>query len=132
MENNRRHQLQRTWYDTALERQGSDTEAIKTVRLVSGLYFQLKLGHAVIWIYLHCKGMIETNRCWECTSQARMDTYYVLLSCSDWTEERRKMHEKCEKNGGRNLRTVKQLLGSRKATLAMLGFIKATRAGQRT
>lgn len=42
------------------------------------------------------------------------------------------MHEKCEKDGRGNLRTDRQVLGLRKATPAVLGFIWATRSGQRT
>lgn len=59
-----------------------------------------------------------------------MDIHHLMLSCRIWTEERRKMREKYEKDVG-NPRTVRQLLSSRKMTALVLRFIKVTRAGQR-
>lgn len=41
------------------------------------------------------------------------------------------MHKNCEEAGEGKPRMVTQLIESRKATLAVLGFIVATRAGQR-
>lgn len=41
------------------------------------------------------------------------------------------MHKRWEEKGGGGSKTVKQLMGSRKVTSAVLGFIAATRAGQR-
>lgn len=103
-------------------------EAMKTAALVSRQYFQLKSGHAVIGTCLHRIGSTETDRCSEYTSQARIDTHHILLSCSAWTKDRRKMHEKCKKDGGENPRIVRQFLRSKKAMPAVLSFIKATRA----
>lgn len=42
----------------------------------------------------------KTDRRWQCTSHTMIDIDYVLLSCSDWTEERREMRQKCKKDGG--------------------------------
>lgn len=61
-----------------------------------------------------------------------MDTPYVMFDCSAWTEERKKMGEKCEEERGARLRTVRQLMDSRKETPAVLNFIAATLARQRT
>lgn len=80
--NDRCPPLQRARYDLALESQGTNTEAIKTVALVCRRYFQLKLGDAVIGTYLHRMDKTETDQCWECTLQARIDIHHVLLSCS--------------------------------------------------
>lgn len=60
-----------------------------------------------------------------------MDTHHVERRCSAWREKRRKMREKYEKDSGGNPRTVRQLLGLRKETPAVLGFISTTLAGQK-
>lgn len=54
-----------------------------------------------------------------------------MLYCSTWVKERKEMHRRCEEAGGEKLRTVRQFMVSRKATLAMLDFIAVTRAGRR-
>lgn len=41
------------------------------------------------------------------------------------------MHERCEKEVGGKPRTVKQLMGSRRAKPIVLGFIVGTRQAQR-
>lgn len=104
---------------------------MKAAVYVSRRYFQLKSGQAITGTYLRHIGKTETDKWWECTSQARIDTHHVLLSYSVWTDERINMPEKCEKDGVGNPRIVRQLLGSRKATPAVLEFIRAMRAGQR-
>lgn len=60
-----------------------------------------------------------------------MDTHHVMLSCTTWTKERREIHKKCEEDGGKKPRIVRQLIGVRKATPAVLGFIAATQVGHR-
>lgn len=41
-------------------------------------------------------------------------------------EERREIRKECEEAGGEKLRMVKQLMGSQKATPAVLDFIATT------
>lgn len=60
-----------------------------------------------------------------------METYHIMFNFSPWKNERRKMHERCEKEGEGQLRMVRQLIGSRKDTPAVLDFIAATQAGRR-
>lgn len=67
----------------------------------------MKSGHAMIERYLHHIGKTETDRFRECTTQTKMDRYQVLVRYSTWTEERRKMDEKCENDGGGNHRMVR-------------------------
>lgn len=81
--------------------------------------------------YLHRIERAETERCWECTSKARMDMRYVLFDYSAWMEEKRKMRKKCEDESGGKPRTARQLMSSRKTTPKVLGFIAATGVGQR-
>lgn len=98
----RRLPQRRVWYHLSLESQDPDTPAIKTVALISRRYFWLKSGHAVTGTYLHLIGKTQSNRCWDFTSRARMDIHNFMQSCSASTDERRMMHEKCEKNGAGN------------------------------
>lgn len=60
-----------------------------------------------------------------------MDTDHILFDCKTWRKERRKMRERYKKDGRGQLRTVRQLMGSRRAIPAVPGFIAATRVGQR-
>lgn len=90
-ESDRYSPLKRGWYDPAHESQGPDTAAIQRAAKVSRQYFQFKSRYAVIGMYLQCIGKTETNRCWECTLLAPMDTHHILFNCKAWSEERRKM-----------------------------------------
>lgn len=60
-----------------------------------------------------------------------MDINCILSDCSPWMEERREMRKRCEKEGMRKARTVRQLMDSRKATLAALGVLVVTQVGLR-
>lgn len=98
--NARRPSLQRAKYDLALESKGQDTERIRMSALMSRPYFRSKSGHALRETDLHLIGKTVSDQCWKCTSKVRMDTHRVMLSCSAWTDERRKMRERWEKDGG--------------------------------
>lgn len=97
---------------------------------VSRRYLQLKLGNVVTGAYLQYIGRSETDRHWECTSRAEMETRHQLFDCSTSTSELRKMLKKCEKDGGGQLRTVKQLLSLRRAIPAFPDFMATTQVSQ--
>lgn len=60
-----------------------------------------------------------------------MDSRHVLFDCNAWMEERRKIRKKCKEDGRGKSRKVRQLMGSRKVTPVVLGFIAARQVGQR-
>lgn len=62
--------LQRALHDATLESYNTDTLTISMAALVSRRYFELKSGNAVMGTYLHRSEKMETDQCWECTSQA--------------------------------------------------------------
>lgn len=68
---------------------------------VSRWYFQLKSGYVVIDTYLYRIEKAETDRCWQCTSRARMDRHYTMFDFTKWREGRRKMGKRCEKGDGK-------------------------------
>lgn len=81
-ENDRRLPPQKARYDPMLKSKGPDEVAMKEAVYVSKPFFQLKSGYAVMGTYLHCIGMTGTDRCWECSTQARIDPRQVLLDYS--------------------------------------------------
>lgn len=111
--------------------QGPDISAIERAAQISRWYFKLKSGHAVMDTYLQRLGKRGTDRYWECTSQTWIDTFHILLDCSEWREETRKIHERCNNYSRGEPRAMRQLMESRKVTPAVLGLIAATRAGLR-
>lgn len=54
----------------------------------------------------------------------------ILLNSTTWTKERREIYKECKKAGRGRSGMFKQIMGSRKATPVVLGFIDATRTGQ--
>lgn len=98
---------------------------------VSTKYFQLKIEHTVTGTYLHCIRKEDTDQCCKCTLRAQMDTHHTMFDSRKWSEEKRKIQERCEKDDRGQPRNVRQLMGSRRMTPTVLGFIAATRAGQR-
>lgn len=131
-ENDRRPPLQQARYDPTLECEGLDAAAMKEAAYVMRRYIQLKIGHTVTGTYLYLIGKVNTDRYWECTSEARIKAHHTMFDSRKWREERSKMQRRCKKDGGGQHRTLRQLMGPRKATLEVLGIIAATRVGQRT
>lgn len=61
-----------------------------------------------------------------------MDAHYVLFNSRARAEEKREMRKQCGEEGGGKPRMVRQLMGSRKVTPAVLVLIVATRVSLRT
>lgn len=61
-----------------------------------------------------------------------MEACHVVSDCNVWTEERKEMPQRWKEDGDGEPRIVKQLIGSRKATPALIGFLAATGVVQRT
>lgn len=62
--------IYRVRYNSVLENQGPDKGAMKEKAYVFRRNFQLMLGHTVTGTYFCCIGKVESDRCWECSSQA--------------------------------------------------------------
>ena len=51
-------------------------------------FFQLKVGHGVVGVFLERIGAVETAECWWC-GQAEQSVVHLYAKCRKWRKERR-------------------------------------------
>lgn len=98
-------------------------------------YYQLKVWHSEVRIYLARIGVTETPECWLYKEIVQL-VEHVYTRCRKWRKEQRKLVRKLEKErvvwqaqGER--RWLASLLGNNKAVRSLLKFLKTTGVGGR-
>lgn len=56
-----------------------------------------------------------------------MDIYHILFNCREWQRERAEILRRCGEEADFYPSMVNQLLGSRRTTVAVQGFLRETR-----
>ena len=98
-------------------------------------YYQLKVGHGAIGIYLARIRKIETPECWWCREPVQ-SVEHLYTRCRRWRRERRKLVRELEKEGitwqaQAERRWLAGLLANEKAVTPLLRFLEATEVGAR-
>lgn len=82
-----RTDLQPARYDTVLDTEGQDEEALREKTHIARAYYQLKSGDTVTDTYLKQIDRRDSDRCWECGSLAWMDIHHMLFTCQTWRKQ---------------------------------------------
>lgn len=72
----------------------------------------------------------DSDRYWDYSSPARMDIYHGLFRYQTWCEQRLIMIATCKRTLKKISTMIRQLMGKKKPTRAVLDFIRTTRAGR--
>ena len=107
----------------------------KALKKYAARYYQLKVGHGAVEIYLARMGRIETPQCWWC-GEIEQTVGHLYTKCRRWRKARRKLVKKLDKKGIKwqahvERRWLADLLANEKAVAPLLRFLKAMDVGGR-
>lgn len=133
-EHRRREAISRDTYKLTHTNQSLDPIVARSSKPLSSRYYQLKSNHAFTGAYLYRINKVENNRCMECSEGSQQTVSHLMLNCRKWRRERDVMWSQMRRDGS-SLRKgrikVKELFGDKKATRAILQFLKDTDIGVR-
>lgn len=98
-------------------------------------FFQLKVGHAAIGVFLERIGVAETAECWWC-QQAGQSVLHLYTECRKWRRERRVLRKELKTSGVAwqrrpEKRWVASLLANERAIQPLLKYLMTTEVGGR-
>ena len=98
-------------------------------------FFQLKVGHGAVGVFLERIGAVETAECWWC-GQAEQSVVHLYAKCRKWRKERRVLKKELRELGigwqcRPERRWLTNLLANEQAVKPLLGYLRATEVGGR-
>ena len=138
-----------SWHQTRNEERERRSRNYYTPRLKPGIhpvlgqaakkyasrFFQLKVGHGAVGVYLERIGAVETAECWWC-GQAEQSVVHLFAKCRKWRKERKVLKKELRELGigwqsRPERRWLANLLASEQAVKPLLGYLMATEVGSR-
>lgn len=90
----------RLGYHISWTKEGINPTLANSAKKNASRYYQLKVVHAAIEIFLTRKGIIELPECW-CCGETEQSIKYLYTKCRRCWKERRKLVRELEKEGMR-------------------------------
>ena len=101
-----------SWHNTRNEERERQNRSYYTPRLKSGIdpvlgkapkkyasrFFQLKVGHGAVGVFLKRIGVVETAECWWC-GQAEQSVIHLYAKCRKWRRERKVLKKELQQLG---------------------------------
>lgn len=99
-------------------------------------FFQLKVGHGAVGVFLERIGAVETAECWWC-GQAEQSVVHLYAKCRKWRKERKVLKKELRELGigwqaRPEMRWLANLLANEQAVKPLLGYLMATEVGGRS
>ena len=112
-----------------------DPALAKAPKALAARFIQLKTGHAAIGPYLQRIQARDSPECLGC-GEPRETVPHLLFECREWTSQRRAFLRALQRVGTpvptlAEAYPAGRILGDRRATLAILGFLRDTTIGAR-
>ena len=98
-------------------------------------FYQLKVGHGAVGVYLARIGKLESPQCWWCREPVQT-VEHLYAKCRRWRKERRKLLRNFHKEGIRwqgwtEKKGLAKLFANEKAVGLLVEFLKSTEVGAR-
>ena len=98
-------------------------------------FFQLKVGHGAVGVFLERIGVTETAECWWCR-RPEQSVHHLYTKCRRWRRERRILRKELQALGigwqcRPEKRWVANLLGNEQAVQPLLKYLMTTEVGGR-
>ncbi len=132
--NEEREARSRSYYTPRLK-PGIQTVLGQAPKKYTSRFFQLKVGHGAVGVFLERIGAVETAERWWC-GQAEQSMVHLYAKCRTWRKERRVLKKELRELGiGWQCRPEKRwlanLLANEQAVKPLLGYLMATGVGGR-
>ena len=107
----------------------------KAPKKYAARFYQLKVGHGAVGIYLARIGKLESPQCWWCWEPVQT-VEHLFTKCRRWRKERRKLLRSLYKEGIRwqgwtEKKGLAELFANEKAVGLLVDFLKSTEVGAR-
>lgn len=107
----------------------------KASKKYASRFFQLKIGHAAVGVFLARIGAVDTAECWWC-GKAEQSVVHLYAECRKWRKERKVLKKELQQVGIRwqcrtENRWLAKLLANEQAITPLLKYLMTTEVGGR-
>jgi hypothetical protein len=116
-----------------LDKQHKPTRTItKTEKSTAQMFYQLKVGHALIGPHLK-RIKAEDDKCWWCTREVAQSREHLFKHCKHWRKPQNALWQAVKEASGRGKSntSMNDLFGDRRCSEAAMQFLRSTEVGRR-
>jgi hypothetical protein len=97
------------------------------------IFYQLKVGHALIGPHLKRIKKAEDDMCWWCTREVAQSREHLFKHCKHWKRPQNALWQAVKEASGRGKSntSMKDLFGDRRCSEAVIQFLRLTEVGRR-
>jgi hypothetical protein len=105
----------------------------KTEKSTVQIFYQLKVGHALIGPHLKRIKKVEDDKCWWCTPEVAQSREHLFKHCKHWRKPQNALWQAVKEASGRGKSntSMKDLFGDRRCSEAVIQFLRSTEVGRR-
>jgi hypothetical protein len=105
----------------------------KTEKSTAQIFYQLKVGHALIGPHLKRIKKAEDDKCWWCTREVAQSREHLFKHCKQWRKPQNALWQAVKEASGRGKSntSMKNLFGDRRCSEAVIQFLRSTEVGRR-
>jgi hypothetical protein len=97
------------------------------------MFYQLKVGHALIGPHLKWIKKAEDDKWWWCTREVSQLREHLFKHCKHWRKPQNTLWQAVKEASGRGNSNIsmKDLFGDRRCSEAVIQFLRSTEVGRR-